>query len=104
MRRRVKEEGASEGRPVMGRIGVEPPGDITPRRKPADFPLVWTHGREQPTGVRQQSRNVGGTARVLAGAAATTEAPREPALFAYRAGGRKTNAVHRVLHGALFHA
>ena len=30
MRRRVKDEGASEGRPGMGRIGVEPPGDITP--------------------------------------------------------------------------
>jgi hypothetical protein len=29
--RRVEEEGGSEGRPVMGRIGVEPLGEITPR-------------------------------------------------------------------------
>ena len=28
---RVKDDGKSEGRPVMGRIGVEPRGDITPR-------------------------------------------------------------------------
>jgi len=45
MRRRVEEEGVSEGRPVMGRIGVEPLGDIIPRRKPADFPLVFRHER-----------------------------------------------------------
>ena len=31
MGRRVKEEGGSEGRPVMGRIGVEPSGEITLR-------------------------------------------------------------------------
>ena len=31
MGRRVEEEGGSEGRPVMGRIGVEPAGNITPR-------------------------------------------------------------------------
>jgi len=29
--RRVEDEGGSEGRPVTGRIGVEPPGKITPR-------------------------------------------------------------------------
>ena len=28
---RVRDRGGSEGRPVMGRIGVEPQGDITPR-------------------------------------------------------------------------
>jgi hypothetical protein len=28
---RVKESGESEGRPVIGRIGVEPPGEIIPR-------------------------------------------------------------------------
>ena len=28
---RVKEDGESEGRPVMGRIGVAPSGNITPR-------------------------------------------------------------------------
>jgi hypothetical protein len=31
MGRRVEDEGASEGRPVIGRIGVEPSGEITPR-------------------------------------------------------------------------
>jgi hypothetical protein len=31
MRLRVEEDGKSEGRPVMGRIGVEPQGNITPR-------------------------------------------------------------------------
>ena len=78
---RVKEEGTSERRPVIGRIGVERVRHH-PTRKGADFPLVWTHVRGQPTGVRQQCRNVGGTVTVLAGAAATTEAFREPALFA----------------------
>ena len=27
----------------MGRIGVEPPGNIIPRRQPADFPLVLVY-------------------------------------------------------------
>ena len=31
MGRRVKDEGGSEGRSVIERIGVEPPGEITPR-------------------------------------------------------------------------
>ena len=31
MGRRVKDEGGSEGRSVIGRIGVEPSGKITPR-------------------------------------------------------------------------
>ena len=31
MGRRVEDEGGSEGRSVTGRIGVEPPGEITPR-------------------------------------------------------------------------
>ena len=43
MGRRVEDEGASEGRSVMERIGVEPAGDITPRRKPADFLLVLAY-------------------------------------------------------------
>jgi hypothetical protein len=88
----------------MGRIGVAPTRQQDPTRKGADFPLVWMHGRGQPTGVRQQSRDVGGTVRVLAGAAATTEALRELALSAYRAGGLQAKEVHRVLGGALFHA
>jgi hypothetical protein len=47
MGRRVEEEGASERRFVMDRIEVEPSveGDITSRRKPADFPLVFHHER-----------------------------------------------------------
>jgi hypothetical protein len=60
MRRRVKEEGASEGRPVMGQIGIEPSGNIIPRRKPADFPLVLAYVTREPTDLRKQSRNVGG--------------------------------------------
>ena len=88
----------------MGRIGIEPPGDIIPRRKPADFPRVGAHVQGQPTGVGQQSRHVGGAATALAGAAATTEALRELALSAYRAGGLQAKEVHRVLGGALFHA
>jgi hypothetical protein len=35
---RVEEEGGSERRSVMGRIGV-----VTPRRKPADFPRVLAY-------------------------------------------------------------
>ena len=31
MWQRVKDEGASEGRPVMGRLGIEPVGNIIPR-------------------------------------------------------------------------
>jgi hypothetical protein len=50
---RAEDWGESECRPVMGRIGVEPQGDMTSRRKPADFPTVWTHENAQPTGVRQ---------------------------------------------------
>ena len=45
MGRRVKEEGASEGRSVMDRIGVALQSNIIPRRKPADFPLVFRHER-----------------------------------------------------------
>jgi hypothetical protein len=49
MARRVREEGASEGHAVMAGIGVAPPGNITPRRKPADFPLVFRHERTLAT-------------------------------------------------------
>jgi N-terminal domain of reverse transcriptase len=36
--RRVKDEGGSECRPLTGRIGVEPPGDITPpEREPTSL-------------------------------------------------------------------
>ena len=56
----VKEEGASEGRSVMGRIGIEPAGNIIPRRKPADFPLVLAYVTREQTDLRKQGRNVGG--------------------------------------------
>src|ERR1700722_19034595 len=46
---RVQEEGASECWPVMGQIGVAPDGKITPRRKPADFPLVLAYVNGEPT-------------------------------------------------------
>jgi hypothetical protein len=47
MGRWVQEEGASERRAVMARIGVElaATGDITLPRKRADFPLVSRHER-----------------------------------------------------------
>lgn len=35
-----RERGKGEGRPVMGRIGVEPTGDITPRENPAELRQV----------------------------------------------------------------
>jgi hypothetical protein len=53
MRRRVEEEGASEGRSVMGRIRVEPSGDITPRRKLADFPLVLAYVKGEANRLEQ---------------------------------------------------
>jgi len=59
MGQRVKEEGESQRRPVMGRIGVEPPGDITLPRKRADFPLVWHHERTWLTDFRERRRYVG---------------------------------------------
>jgi hypothetical protein len=66
---RVEEEGASESRSVMGRIGVEPPGNIIPRRKPADFPLVLAYGNREQTDLRKRRRYVGGRVMLLAGAA-----------------------------------
>jgi hypothetical protein len=42
MRRRVKEEGASEGRSVMERIGANAVS-MAPTRKGADFPLVLVY-------------------------------------------------------------
>jgi len=69
MGRRVKEEGASEGRSVIGRIGIELQGDIIPRRKPADFPLVLAYVNREQTDLRKQCRYVGGSVMLLAGAA-----------------------------------
>ena len=66
---RVEEEGASESRSVMGRIGVEPIGNIIPRRKPADFPLVLAYVNREQTDLRKRCRYVGGRVMLLAGAA-----------------------------------
>ncbi len=66
---RVEEQGASESRSVMGRIGVEPQGNIIPRRKPADFPLVLAYVNREPTDLRKRRRYVGGRVMLLAGAA-----------------------------------
>jgi hypothetical protein len=60
MKRRLKEERASDARPVIGRIGVEPGRNIIPRRKPADFSLVLAYVNREPTDLRKQSTNVGG--------------------------------------------
>jgi hypothetical protein len=47
----VGEGGKSEGRPVMGRIGIEPtdPRPYHPTRKRADFHLVFRHERTWQT-------------------------------------------------------
>ena len=67
MGRRAEDEGASERRPVIGRIGVERPSDITLRRKPADFPRVFRHERALANRLRGQADM--SAAATLAGAA-----------------------------------
>ena len=48
MGRRVKDEGGSEGRSVIERIGVEPPGEITPRESgPTSLGCLRTRPSEQ---------------------------------------------------------
>jgi hypothetical protein len=42
---------------------------MTPRRKPADFPLVLAYVNRGQTDLRKQCRHVGGSAMLLAGAA-----------------------------------
>ena len=66
MGRRVEEEGASEGRSVMGRIGVAP-WQHHPTRKGADFPLVFRHERTLANWLEEASRM--SAAATLAGAA-----------------------------------
>ena len=64
MGRRVKDGGGSECRPVTGRIGVEPTGDITPpEREPTSLGSSLTR-EPRPTDSGEQSRSVtGGNAR-----------------------------------------
>jgi len=48
MGRRVADEGGSEGRSVIGRIGVEPPGEITPRESgPTSLGCLRTRPSDQ---------------------------------------------------------
>ena len=48
MGRRVKDEGGSEGRSVIERIGVEPPGEITPRESgPTSLGCLRTRPSDQ---------------------------------------------------------
>src|SRR6516162_7593809 len=69
---RVKDEGGSECRPVMGRIGVEPMARLL-RAKAGPLPS-GVGGREPSANRRsKQSRTVGEVAMTSAGAACTTE-------------------------------
>jgi hypothetical protein len=76
MRRRVQEEGRSQCRPVMGRIGAG-----APLRKQAHFPLVLRHEKVRPTAT-------GGDADVGSGNACWCGLPGQPeaAPGKYRAG------------------
>jgi hypothetical protein len=68
---RVKDEGGSERRPVMGRTGVEPVATSLPA-KAGRLPS-GVDGREPSANRRRgQSRSVGGIAMILAGAAPAT--------------------------------
>lgn len=49
MGRRVKDGGESERRPVTGRTGVEPPGDITPRESEPTSPGSSVTREPRPT-------------------------------------------------------
>src|SRR5947209_14908477 len=59
-RQRVQEEGASEGRSVIDRIGVEPPA--TSPRGESRLTSLWSAVTREPwpTDLREQSRHVGG--------------------------------------------
>jgi hypothetical protein len=69
---RVKDEGGSERRPVMGRIGVEPMARLLHAKA---GPLPSGVGGREPSANRRskQSRTVGEVATTSAGAACTTE-------------------------------
>ena len=55
MGRRVEDEGGSERRPLTGRIGVEPPGDITPPESgPTSLGCLRTRPSDQPAWETEQ--------------------------------------------------
>ena len=92
MRLRVKEAGASERRPVIGRIGVatSPPGNR------ADFPLVLAYGNPRSTALGSKA-DMSADRNGLAGAAPSSRAGFRSAgwLLApsqYRTGGLLTEA------------
>jgi len=97
--RRVKEEGASEGRPVTGRIGVERKA-TSPTRKRADFPLV--SGHEEAGQTDQGGRADDGLDLDSRAGAASPE--RVSAAREYREGEARATGRHRVPHGAFLEA
>ena len=56
MGRRVEEEGGSEGRPVIGRIGVEPSGNITPRE--SGLTSLWSFVTREPGQPTQEAKQM----------------------------------------------
>jgi hypothetical protein len=66
---RVKDEGGSEGRPVIDQIGVA----TSPRAKAGRLPSGVGGSEPSANRRRGQSRSVGGIAKVHAGAAPATD-------------------------------
>ena len=96
---RVEDGGESEGQPVMGWIGVEPPvGQHHPTRKRADFHRVARHEKvdgDTETGVRRI-----GSSQVAAGASLRyplDSAERVSSSVEYREVAQATSLVQRVL-------
>jgi molybdopterin-guanine dinucleotide biosynthesis protein A len=49
----------------MGRIGIEPQGNITPRRKPADFPLVLVYVKRLANRLEEAKQKCRRSAKLL---------------------------------------
>jgi molybdopterin-guanine dinucleotide biosynthesis protein A len=49
----------------MDRIGIEPPGNIIPRRKPADFPLVLVYGKRLANRLEEAKQKCRRSAKLL---------------------------------------
>jgi hypothetical protein len=93
MRWRVEEEGESERRSVMGRIGVEQERQY-PTREGADFPLVLRHEKVRPTVSEGKADDGDGNARWCGLHGQPEATPKK-----YRAGAGLVLA-HRVPRGA----